>query len=227
MLTKLRIFLKEFLLTEYMTEQEQIEQIKLWIKLYGPSIIAGIALALVGLFFWNLWENHQNKIFSRASIIYDNMQAFRLSNDTVNSSLQANKLIKHYQKTPYANMAQLMLARFDVENKNYQSAIDHLTIVAQTANMPAMQNIAKIRTARIQLSLQKTDEALHTLSSIHDKNYLDLIEETTGDIYLQKNKPLDAKNAYLLALKNLPSEDVTRKPIIQMKIDNLNTAADF
>ena len=46
-------------MTEYLTEQEQIEQLKTWIKQYGLTILFGIVIALVLSFSWHYWQQYR------------------------------------------------------------------------------------------------------------------------------------------------------------------------
>lgn len=94
-----------------MTEQEQIQQIKNWAKQYGPTIIAGILLALVITSGWRYWQNYRNKILTHASSVYDEMLTLRAQGNTAGTIVQAKKLLRNYNNTPYAQHAALMLAR--------------------------------------------------------------------------------------------------------------------
>ena len=208
-------------MTEYLTEQEQIEQIKNWIKQYGPTVIAGIVLALVIVTGWHYWEDRQNRILTHASGVYDEMLTLRAQNDAPAAIIQAQKLLDHYAKTPYAQMAAFLLARDAVANKDYETAITQLTWVIKHSHNDAMRAIAKIRIARIQLAEDKAEDSLNTLNKIDDKSFSALADETRGDAYLSLKQAKDAKLAYQQALQELPSDETTRRPLLQMKIDNL------
>jgi predicted negative regulator of RcsB-dependent stress response len=212
-------------LTEYLTEQEQIQQLKTWVKLYGPTIVLGIVLALIMTTGWRYWQNYQNKVLTHASGVYDEMLASRSQNNEEGAIIQAKKLLEHYRKTPYADMASLLLARDAVLKNDYPEAIKQLDWVIDHSKNNSMREIARIRIARILITEQKADEALALLKKINDKNYMGLIDEVRGDAYLIKQDPEAARKAYQLALQELPNADVTR-PILEMKYANLTTAID-
>jgi predicted negative regulator of RcsB-dependent stress response len=146
---------------EYMTEQEQIEQLKNWLKEYGSTIILGIGISVVGMLGWHYWDSYHTKTLFHASNVYDELLASRAQNQVSETSAQAHKLWTHYPKTPYAKMAAFMLARDAVANKNYPEAIKQLTWVREHANTPAVREIARIRIARI-LITQKQAAAMLT-----------------------------------------------------------------
>lgn len=209
-------------MTEYLTEQEQIQQLKTWLKQYGPTILLGIVLALLMTTGWRYWQNYRNKVLMHASSVYDEMLSARAQNNDNEAIVQAKKLLAHYRKTPYADMAALLLARDAASKKDYSAAITQLTDVMDHSKTASLREIARIRIARILLAQQKADDALALLKKQDDKNYIGLVDEVRGDAYLIKSDPTAARNAYQLALQELPNTDVTR-PILEMKYANLMT----
>ncbi len=210
-------------MTEYLTEQEQIQQLKTWLKQYGPTIVLGIVLALIMTTSWRYWQNYQNKVLMHASSVYDEMLTLRAQNNEDGAIVQAKKILAHYRKTPYADMASLLLARDAVLKNDYPEAIKQLDWVIDHSKNTSMREIARIRVARILLTEQKPDEALKLLKKMNDKNYIGLVDEVRGDAYLIKQDPNAARKAYQLALQELPNAEVTR-PILEMKYANLTTA---
>ncbi len=209
-------------MTEYLTEQEQVQQLKTWLKQYGPTILLGIVIALIMTTSLRYWQNYQNKILMHASSIYDEMLALRAQNNEDGATIQAKKLLAHYRKTPYADMASLLLARNAVLNKDYAEATKQLNDVIDHSKTASLREMARIRLARILLTEQKPDEALALLKKMDDKNYLGLVDEVRGNAYLLKQDPEAARKAYQLALQELPNAEVVR-PILEMKYANLAT----
>jgi predicted negative regulator of RcsB-dependent stress response len=211
---------------EYMTEEEQIEQLKRWLKQYSSTIIAGIILAVVIMTSWRMWENYHNKILYHASGVFDEMLALRAQNETHDASVQADKLIHHYKKTPYAQMASLMLARDAIANKNYSEAEKRLNWVMDHSKTAPVREIARLRLARVFIAEKKADEALSTLDHVDDDSFIGLVDEVRGDAYLLQNNKALAKESYQKAIKELPKEDVAQTPLLQIKLDNLAAGND-
>lgn len=209
-----------------MTEEEQVEQLKNWIKQYGMAIVAGIAMALIIVSCWHYWQRYQTRILTHASRTYDEMLTLRAQNNSVGATLQAQKLQTHFAKTPYAQLASMILAREAVTNKNYPEAIKQLNTVISSSSNPSLRAIAKARIARINIAQNKPDAALELLKNVEDKHFNGLIDEIKGDAYLMQKDTAKAKASYQLALKELPAEEVTQRPLLQMKLDNLATASD-
>lgn len=212
-------------MTEYLTEQEQIQQLKTWLKQYGLTVILGIVIAFIITSSWHYWQNYRARILQRASVTYDEMLMQRAQNNSAEALIKAKKIIDQYPKTPYADMAALLLARNDVLKKDYPDAVKQLNWVIDHSDNRSLRQIARIRIARILIAQKKPADAVKLLSYSDDDNFIGLVDEVRGDAYLASNQPTAARNAYQLALKEIPNADITR-PILQMKFDNLATATD-
>lgn len=210
-------------MTDYLTEQEQIQQLKTWLKQYGPTIILGIVLAFIISSAWRFYQNNHYKTLAHASSVYDEMLTLRAQNNMDAATIQADKLVMHYPKSPYAQMAAFMLARDAVIKKQYPEAIKQLHWVSDHTSNHAIKQIAQIRIARILIADNKPDDALSLLQTTSDKTFLGMIDEVRGDAFVAKNDNTAARNAYALALKELPNAEVNR-PLLEMKYDNLASA---
>lgn len=208
--------------TEYMTEQEQIELLKNWIKQYSLVILAGVVAASIAIFGWRLWQERQYRVLSHASAVYDEMLTLRAQNNPEGTSVQAKKLLEHYPKTIYAQLASLMLSRDAAYKKDYNTAVTQLNWVLSHSSDNTMRQIARLRLARVQLAQQKAAESIKTLATVQDKSFSGLINEERGDAYYSMKETQKARDAYQQALNDLPNADVVR-PLLQMKFDNLAT----
>lgn len=207
-------------LADYLTEQEQIELLKSWIKQYGPMVLMGILAAIVIVTGWRFWQERQSRIISHASSVYDEMLTMRARNDPKATLVQAKKLFNHYSHTAYGQMAAFMLARDAVNNRNFKEAEKQLNWVLDHSSSSTMRQIARIRLARVLIAEKKPDESIKLLQTVDDKYFTGLTDEIKGDAYLAMNKVDDAKKAYHRALMELPNHDTIR-PILQMKYENL------
>lgn len=212
-----------FPLTEYLTEQEQIELLKRWIKQYSVVILMGVVIALIAMTGWRYWQQRQNKIIAHASAVYDEMLTKRAQGDPTATFIQADKLFTHYSQTTYGQMAALMLTREAALKKNYVKAEKHLNWVLNHSGIPSFRQIARIRLARILIAEQHPEAAIKLLKKIDDPSFNGLTDEVNGDAYLALKNITLARQAYQQALTELPNAEVTR-PLLQMKYDNLVTS---
>lgn len=208
-------------MTEYLTEQEQIELLKQWIKQYSLVILAGLALSLVTISSWRYWQAREQRILNHASAVYDEMLAARAQNDTNAIQVQSNKLFTHYGKTAYAQFAAFMLARDAAVQGKYPEAEKQLQWVIHASSTGSFREIARLRLARLFISENKANQALTTLNTVDDKSFIGLTDEVRGDAYVALKDNAQARTAYQHALAELPNAEVVR-PILQMKYDNLS-----
>lgn len=209
-------------MTDYLTEQEQIEILKNWIKQYSLVILAGVVVAILSITGYRYWQQRQIKILTHASAVYDEMLTKRAQNDPAATLIQAQKLFSHYPKTAYGQMAALMLARDATTKKNYEEAKKQLQWVLDKSSIPSLRQIARIRMARILIAENNQADAITLLKKVDDKTFDGLTEEVRGDAYLGMRDVTKARNAYKQALLALPNAEAIR-PLLQMKYDNLTT----
>lgn len=207
-------------MTEYLTEQEQIELLKGWIKQYSLVILAGVLIAVIGMSGWRYYQQQRMRTLTQASTIYDDMLTKRAQNEPDDVTLQSQKLTGEYAKTIYGKIASLMLGRSAAVKGNYPAAADELRNVIEKTNDIAIRQIARLRLARILLVEKKPDESIKLLETVDDTSFAGLINEVRGDAYLVMRQNEKAREAYQQAIHDLPNAEVAR-PLLQMKYDNL------
>lgn len=207
-------------MTEYLTEQEQIQQLKTWLKQYGPTVILGILVALVITFGWRYWQERQTRLLQHASVAFDEMLSQRAENKNSVAVSDAKSIVKTYPKTPYADMAAFMIARDAISKKDYSTALQSLHKVIDHSSTSPIREIARIRIARILIEENKLQEAFSILNTVDDPSFMGLINEVKGDAFLAKGDKASAKKAYQSALTQIPNAEELR-PILEMKLNDL------
>lgn len=209
-------------MTDYLTEEEQVQQLKSWLKTYGPTVIISIFLAFSLSYAWDYWKEHKIKVATNASEVYDQMLAMRTQNNIRDTEAEAKTLISKFPKTPYANMAALMLARDAAIEKNYEEAKKQLNWVLANSSTVAIQDIAATRIARILIQEKKPEEAIAILDRVKDPSFKALANETKGDAYLMLKDKTKALESYRKSNDELQNIGISR-PLLEMKIQNLAT----
>lgn len=184
----------------YMTEEEQLESIKKWWKRYGNliTVLASIILFSIAGYRYYMW--HEDKLTQQASVAYEQMM-LALSNHNVKAvKSYANELMKEHNKTVYADVAHMTLAKIYVSKNKLAQAESELRIVADKSKVNALKQIAKIRLARIMAANKSYTNALSELSQVVDNTYLPVINELRGDIYGATGKYEEAMNSYKQAI---------------------------
>lgn len=206
----------------YKTEEEQVDDLKRWLKSYGPSIAIGIILALGITYGLKYWKSHKTKIANQTSALYQKM----LDADKEGNTEQATKLAKQlkdtHAKSPYAQYASFLEAKEAMTQQDYAKAQDDLMWIIDHSKDDNFKAIARLRLARIQISNDQAKEALTTLEALaDDKAYAGLSALVKADAYQTLGDTEKAKAAYQFAQSQLPA-DSNSQTIIQMKLDNLS-----
>lgn len=204
----------------YTSEKEQIDMIRGWFKKYGMSIVSGVLIALILTFGWRLWQQHEVKSAQQASALYEQLLVAQTTPQNPQTMQIADTLMNNYARTPYASLAGLQIANNAVQQGNLDLAAQKLQWVSAHASVKSIQQIAKIREARVLIAQNKSQQALQLLANISDQVYIAEINAVRGDAYAALGKKTDAQMAYQEALSALP-EGAALRSFVQMKLANL------
>ncbi len=210
-------------MTEYVTDEEQVERIKAWWKENGSSVIAGLVIGIGGLTGWRFWVDYQTTQAGEASAEFAEMIDAIGSgqNDTVIS--RANVLFDDYASTPYADLARLSLAKVYVESDDYAQAAQQLQLLIDQTREQGLEMIARMRLAAVQMQLGQVESALTTLNVAYPVQFAAGFEELKGDIMVQQGDTSAAREAYQKA--RLANPPVSDPQLLQRKLDDLGVSA--
>jgi predicted negative regulator of RcsB-dependent stress response len=208
-------------MSDYQTDDEKVEELKAWWKENGTSVVAGIALAIGGMFGWQYWKDYQANTATEASALYAKVDAASATSmDQAKADIQT--LQNDYASTPYAAIASLKAAQQYAEKGEYEPAAAALRWVVDHSKEDDYKHLASVRLARVLLAMKKVDEALTLTNQTYPAAYQPLLDELKGDIYVAQNKPADARAAYDKALLGAAGGS---GDLIKLKRDNLGAGA--
>ena len=204
----------------YQTEKQQLSAIKkFWHKNKRCTSIVVIFCASIWALY-SYWQHHQRVLISSASEVYYGMLQATMSDDYKSMRSHGDNLLTAYSKTPYAQLAALLLAKVAVEELDFVSAKRHLQWIIQKYNKQDIGwNIAKVRLARILYQQGSFDKALNVLQDVDDNSYKVLSEEVKGDVYLATGKLKLAREAYQQAIFAMPEK--TQAPWLELKLKDI------
>ncbi len=207
-------------MTEYLTEEEQLQQLKGWLKQYGPSIIAGIVVAIALTTGWHYWQRYREVQLAQASALFNTLLADANQHKEIVAARDAQQLQDSYPRTPYAQLATLYLARSAADNKKFAIAEQQLNWVLHHHPAAPLQAITHLRLAKVLLADNKPTEALSQLDAVTDKNFAGLSDEIRGDILVAQHDTAGARIAYQRAMDEIPQVG-TNDPLLPLKYANL------
>jgi predicted negative regulator of RcsB-dependent stress response len=175
---------------EYLTDDEQLEAVKRAFTEYAPWILGGVVLGVGGWFGIQYYRSHQNALAMQAADQFTQMTVALQMNDGEKSLQIATALIKNYPSSPYADQAQLTIARIDVERDKAADAVAPLTEVMNNSKDAELKQIARLRLARILIDQGKPDDAIKTLAQGTPGSFAGRYHEVRGDaLYAKKDIP--------------------------------------
>src|SRR6185295_1603574 len=157
---------KMTMVDEYLSEREQAEQLRLWLRQNGIWLLAGVALTVGGYYGYRWWESRGAQRSIEAG------ERFAAMLDAIGGGKRdeglkiAGEVTGEFADTPYADQANLVLARLDVDSGNLAGAETRLATIAAESKDSDLRIVARLRLARVQLAQGRYDEALKSLDAV-------------------------------------------------------------
>lgn len=178
----------------YVTEEQQVEAVKNWLKRNGPSIALGIVLGIAVIFGVKWYRAKQVEHKVQASVNFDAAIA-QLSYVPADKLTEIVDTFSEKSKhIAYENLLALASAKKAVEDNDLQVAEGLLSRVVAKPAHPLIEHIARARLARVQMARQSFDAALQTLQVKEEGDFAPLFSEIRGDIYLAQG---DSEKAHV------------------------------
>jgi predicted negative regulator of RcsB-dependent stress response len=204
---------------EYLTDDEQLEAVKRAFIEYAPWILGGVVLGVGGWYGYQHYQSHRNELAFQAADQFSQMTLALQMNDSAKSLQIADGLIKNYPDSPYADQAQLTLARIDVESGKSADAVAPLTQVMSHSKDTELQQIARLRLARVLIDQGKPDEAIKTLAAGTPGSFAGRYHAVHGDALNAKKDIPGAIAEYTAALG--ASDGGADAGLLQLKLADL------
>jgi predicted negative regulator of RcsB-dependent stress response len=181
---------------DYLSESEQWEHVKVLLRENTPWLIAGVAVAVLGIAGWRWNEARIEKHLLAAGGIYKQLTVAHDKHDAAEVDKLAARLATEYPGTGFADFGQLARAQMQVSTGQHAQAIEVLQRVMQTTKDKELALSARLRIARVQLDQNKYDEALATLNGVNAGAYAPRYAELRGDLFVLKGDATAALKAY-------------------------------
>jgi predicted negative regulator of RcsB-dependent stress response len=206
---------------EYLSEKEQIEQIREWWRENGWYLIGGAVAAGLAYFGYGQYQAYQSQQAGEASALYAQMQQL-VAEDRPGSDALLNQLTNEYSGSPYVDQARLLLARGLVVSDPSRAATE-LRTVMDSSNDPQLAMVARMRLARVLNYQQRYDEALAVLDVDAPGEFAAQMKAIEGDVHVARGAIEEARQAYTAALTMQGAEGLDRN-LLQIKLGDLTSA---
>jgi predicted negative regulator of RcsB-dependent stress response len=205
---------------EYLTDDEQLEAVKQLAVEYAPWLIGGMLMGVAVFFGIRYYQSFTNERAFKAAAQFSAMTTALQTNDRAKSRQIADGIVKNYASSPYADQAQLTLARLDVDEGQMDKAAAPLTQVMNESKDMELRQIARLRLARVQIGQGKSDEAIKTLTEPMSAAFNERYHEVRGDAYYSKKDMPAARTEYQAALAAADAGGIN-PALLELKIQDL------
>ena len=205
---------------DYLSEKEQWEWLKGWIRSNGVWIIAGIAVGAGILAGWRWWEARTDRLALEAGAKYQQILEALDRKDKTRAETITLQLERDYPSSPYVDQARLLAARVAVESNELDKAANTLKSVMDTTKDKQLALVARLRLARVQLAQSKPDDAIKTLDGVDPGAFKPRYQEARGDALFAKGDKAGALKEYQAARDGSLGQTVDSESL-QLKIDDL------
>lgn len=209
---------------ETLTDRDQEERLRLFLRENWRWMIAGIVLGVGGLVGWNQYQAYTRHDHEAASTEYADLLKTLTKGDDTQAMAMVDDLAAKHPHSPYADQGRLLLAKLRVDKGRYDEAITLLQTVADKSPDKQLADLARVRLARVLLQTGKPAEVLAALKLEKDSAYEPLAHELRGDVHYAQGKMNEARAEYAAALEG--DSAVIDRPFIELKLQQVGGKAD-
>ena len=195
-------------------EQEQIDTLKTWWKMYGnlvTGLVMAASLAVVGWQGWNWYQGGQS---AKAAAIYGVLEQAAAAGDAQKVKAAAGELAEKFGRTAYASLGAMVAAKQSFDAGDLKTAKTQLIWVAENGKNE-VRDLARLRLAAVQLDEQAYDEALKQLEAAHAAAFDARFLELKGDVLTAQGKKAEARTAYKSALEKMADKPSASRELLQ------------
>jgi predicted negative regulator of RcsB-dependent stress response len=212
---------------EDLSDNEREEQLRRFWADNWLWIVGGIALGLGGLAGWQYWQQSKLNAAEQDEATYIALLDLLSASNKDEATKKADGLRELHPKSPYADQADLALARFAVDTRDFDAAVQRLRTVADTSRDPELRLIAQSRLARVLAEQGKHDDALKLLDVTKAGGFTAVFHDARGDVLAAKGDVAGARQAYdaALAATTAAAAESFDRDFVELKRDALPVPA--
>ncbi len=201
-------------------EQEQLDQLKAFWKQYG-NLITWALIAVLGAFAgWNLYQRWQTSQATQASSLFDELDRVAKSGDVGKIDRVFADIKDKFPSTTYAQQGALLAAKAYFEAGKSAQSKSALAWVVENSSDDGYKAIGKLRLAAVLMDDKAFDDALKQLEGSFPPEFLALVADRRGDVFMLQGKKAEARGEYEKAYKSF-DERAEYKRLVEVKLNAL------
>jgi predicted negative regulator of RcsB-dependent stress response len=202
--------------SEYLSEDEQLESLRNWWKQYGTWLLIGLVAVAGGYGGWQWYQKYTMDKALEASALYQSWLdsgADEAKQESAFAALEAGA-----KGSTYHGLVLFRQAAKAAEAGELEKAEPLLQKVIDGAGEPLLRSLAMLRQAAVLQGLDRSDEALKLLDGVSGEGYKGLALELKGDIHMSRDERAEANKAYAAALATLEGDQ--KDSLLEAKVNN-------
>jgi len=210
---------------EYLSEKEQWEAIRVWLRENGLWIVAGVAVGAAILGGWRWYQDHLDQRGVQAGAQYTQLLSAFGQGDRAKAFVLLGQLERDFSPSPYVDQGKLAAARVYVESGELDKAAGELQSVADRSKDSELALLSRLRLARVLIAQRKPDEALTTLNGVKPGAFAARYHEVRGDALYAKGDKTNALKEYVAAKMGDFGNGLGSNGSLDLKIADLTAEA--
>ncbi len=203
-------------MSEYLSEEEQLESLRNWWKQYGTWLLIGLIVAAAGYGGWQWYQKHTMDKALEASALYQSWLdagADEAKQESAFAAIEAGA-----KGSAYHSLVLFRQAAKAAEAGELEKAEPLLQKVIDGSGEPLLRSLAILRQAAVLQGLDRSDEALKLLDRVSGEGYKGLALELKGDIHMARDERAEANKAYAAAMATLEGDQ--KDSLLEAKMNN-------
>ncbi len=203
-------------MSEYLSEEEQLESLRNWWKQYGTWLFIGLIVAAGGYGGWQWYQKYSMDKALEASGLYQSWLDSGADEAKQESAFAA--LAAGAKGSAYHSLVLFRQAAKAAEAGELEKAEPLLQKVIDGSDEPLLRSLAILRQAAVLQGLDRSDEALKLLDRVSGDGYKGLALELKGDIHMARDERAEAHKAYAAAFATLEGDQ--KDSLLEAKVNN-------
>ena len=205
-----------------LTDEQQADIIKKWLKDNGLFIVASFGIAISSVFGLQFYQSSNLKQAENASRLYAEMEFAVRQQRLSQAQTILQQMDNEFSGSAYQIQSHLSMAKLFMDSLDYDNAITQLEFVLEQAEDETLMMVARQRIARIYIEKGEFEEALDLLGQVQaPEAFQAQYEIIKGDAYLGMGEQENARASYESALESL-SPGSFAYDFTKMKFEQIN-----
>jgi predicted negative regulator of RcsB-dependent stress response len=200
--------------SDYLTDEEQLHRLRTWWEKNGLALIGAVVVGVAGVVGWNWYTQHRSEDVAQASDLYVEYLA---SQGTERETVEKT-LAEQFPDSSYHVFVLLRQAEDRMAEDDASGALALLEQALPICEDDHLADLVRLRTARVQQQLDRTDAALATLGDVRSLGFRSMVQELKGDIHMSRGERALAHEAYSAALTE--AGQGAQRPLLELKAAN-------